>query len=118
MAGRTDLKYSTMINVVDLSLIEFENWFANREFVANLISNKSGEITQKGDSGYPLWRTDQECNHIYQVSSKSLLLWLFNTFFAHVRMYYLIILLNLTFFPRLVYIMDIIWMTDIRFSQM
>ena len=68
MAGRTDLKYSTMINVVDLSLIEFENWFANREFVANLISNKSGEITQKGDSGYPLWRTDQECNHIYQVS--------------------------------------------------
>ena len=69
MAGRTDLKSSTLINVVDLSNLEFENGFTNRfEFIAYLISNKSGEITQKGDSGYPLWRTDQECNHIYQVS--------------------------------------------------
>ena len=68
MAGRTDLKYSTMINVVDLSLIEFENGFANGGFMAKLNSNNSGEITQKGDSGYPLWKIDQECKDIHQVS--------------------------------------------------
>ena len=66
MAGRTDLKSSTLINVVDLSLIEFENVYENQLIIANIGSHIS--LTQKGDSGYPLWRTDQVCKHLYQVS--------------------------------------------------
>ena len=62
MAGRTDLKSSTLINVVDLSLIEFQNDYVNQEIRANKY------FTQPGDSGYPLWRTDQECKYPYQVS--------------------------------------------------
>ena len=64
MAGRTDMKYfaSTLINVVDLSLIEFENVYEKRTIKANNF------LAERGDSGYPLWWTDQECNQPYQVS--------------------------------------------------
>ena len=62
MAGRTDLKSSTLINVVDLSLKILHVRYENREIIADNF------ITQHGDSGYPLWRIDQECKHLYQVS--------------------------------------------------
>ena len=62
MAGRTDLKSSTLINVVDLSLKVLHVRYENREIIADNFH------TQQGDSGYPLWRIDQECKHLYQVS--------------------------------------------------
>ena len=63
MAGRQDLNaYSTLTNVVDLSLVEFANIYENHEIEANNF------VAQHGDSGYPLWQTDQECNQLYQVS--------------------------------------------------
>ena len=57
------MKYSasTLINVVDFSLIEFENVYENIKIKANNF------LAQKGDSGYPLWWTDQECKQPYQV---------------------------------------------------
>ena len=63
MAGRSDLTSdSTLTNVVDLSLIQFENIHENQEIIANNF------LAQPGDSGYPLWWIDQECNQQYQVS--------------------------------------------------
>ena len=86
MAGRMDGSISirsTLTNVVDLSLMEFgcsisgrthywiqpkpsnsvENAYENQTIRAN-----NNVLIQKGDSGYPLWRIDQECNQLYQVS--------------------------------------------------
>ena len=65
MAGRSDTRIhfpSTLTNVVDLSIIEFENGYENRLIKANNFD------AQHGDSGYPLWWIDQECNQEYQVS--------------------------------------------------
>ena len=63
MAGRMDLNpASTLTNVVDLSLIEFKNVHENQQIQAKNF------LVQKGDSGYALWWTDEECNQPYQVS--------------------------------------------------
>ena len=63
MAGILDLKpFSTWTNVVDLSLLKFDNVYENQKIDANNF------LVQKGDSGHPLWWTDKDSNQSYQVS--------------------------------------------------
>ena len=61
MAGCTN-SFSTLTNVVDLSLIELEN-------AENQVIKAHNVFAQPGDSGYPLWWTNEDCNQlVYQVS--------------------------------------------------